>query len=68
MTQLRRLYETILGKTIDRRNFEKKMLKLGILDRLEEVKTDVTYKAPVLYRFNRVKYQELLEADFGFGF
>lgn len=68
MTQLRRLYETILGKTIDRRNFEKKMLKLGILDRLEEVKTDVTYKAPVLYRFNQAKYQELLEADFGFGF
>jgi ADP-ribose pyrophosphatase YjhB (NUDIX family) len=68
MAELRRLYETILDKTIDRRNFEKKMLKLGILERLDEVKTDVTYKAPVLYRFNLVKYQELLEADFGFGF
>jgi 8-oxo-dGTP diphosphatase len=68
MAELRRLYETILDKTIDRRNFEKKMLKLGIVDRLDEVKTDVTYKAPVLYRFNLVKYQELLETDFGFGF
>lgn len=68
MTQLRRLYETILDKPIDRRNFEKKMLKLGILDRLEEVKTDVSYKAPLLYRFNQQKYQELLNADFGFGF
>lgn len=68
MTELRRLYETILGKTIDRRNFEKKMLKLEILDRLDEVKTDVTHKAPLLYRFNQNKYQELLNADIGFGF
>jgi 8-oxo-dGTP diphosphatase len=68
MTQLRRLYETILGKTIDRRNFEKKMLKLGILDRLDELKTDVGHKAPVLYRFNLATYQELLNTDFGFGF
>ncbi|QHT69936.1 NUDIX hydrolase [Rhodocytophaga rosea] len=68
MTELRRLYETILGKTIDRRNFEKKMLKLGILDRLDEVKTDVGHKAPVLYRFNLATYDELLNADFGFGF
>ena len=68
MTQLRRLYETILDKTIDRRNFEKKMLKLGILDRLEEVKSDVAYKPPLLYQFNRAKYQELLDSDFGFGF
>jgi 8-oxo-dGTP diphosphatase len=68
MSQLRRLYETILDKTIDRRNFEKKMLKLGILDRLDEVKSDVSYKAPMLYRFNQAKYQGLLNADFGFGF
>ncbi len=68
MTELRRLYEIILDKSIDRRNFEKKMLKLGILDRLEEVKTNVSYKAPLLYKFNQAKYQELLEADFGLGF
>ena len=68
MTELRRLYETILGKSIDRRNFEKKMLKLGRLARLEEVKTNVTHKAPLLYRFSQAKYHELLNADFGFGF
>lgn len=68
MGELRRLYETILGKPIDRRNFEKKMLKLGILERLEEVKSGVTYKPPFLYKFNPIKYQELLNADFGFGF
>lgn len=68
MSELRRLYETILGKPIDRRNFEKKMLKLGILDRLDEVKSDVTHKAPLLYRFNLTRYEQLLNADFGFGF
>jgi hypothetical protein len=68
MTELHCLYETILDKSIDRRNFEKKMLKLGILDRLDEVKSDVTYKALVLYKFNQAKYQELLQTDIGFGF
>jgi ADP-ribose pyrophosphatase YjhB (NUDIX family) len=68
MTELRRLYETILGKPIDRRNFEKKMLKLGIIDRLDEVKSEVTHKAPLLYQFNLTKYNQLLAADFGFGF
>jgi ADP-ribose pyrophosphatase YjhB (NUDIX family) len=68
MTELRRLYETILGKPIDRRNFEKKILKMGIVDRLNEVKTDVAYKAPLLYRFNVAKYEQLLNEDFGFGF
>lgn len=68
MTEFRRLYETILGRPIDRGNFEKKMLKLGILDRLDEVKSGVTFKPPFLYTFNLPKYQELLNADFGFGF
>ncbi len=68
MGEVRRLYETILEKPIDRRNFEKKMLKLGILERLEEVKSGLTHKSPFLYKFNLTKYQELLNADFGFGF
>jgi ADP-ribose pyrophosphatase YjhB (NUDIX family) len=36
MPELQRLYETILDKPLDRRNFQKKMLSLGILERLKE--------------------------------
>lgn len=68
MSELRRLYETILDKSIDRRNFEKKMLKSGIVDRLDEVKTDVGHKAPLLYQFNLATYEALLNAEFVFGF
>jgi 8-oxo-dGTP diphosphatase len=68
MTELRHLYETILGKTIDRRNFGKKILKMGILDRLDEVKTDGGHKPTMLFRFNQARYQELLNSDLGFGF
>lgn len=68
MTELRSLYETILGKSIDRRNFEKKMLKQGILDRLNEQKRGVGYKSPFLYQFNSVRYHQLLDAPVEFGF
>ena len=36
MPQLQRLYEAVLGLNFDRRNFQKKMLQLGILDEIDE--------------------------------
>lgn len=61
MPQLQRLYETILDKNLDRRNFQRKILSYGILRRLEEVKTGVAHKAPYLYSFDLKKYQRALE-------
>jgi 8-oxo-dGTP diphosphatase len=52
MPDLQKLYETILGKEMDRRNFQKKILSLDILERLKERKEGVAHKAPFLYRFN----------------
>ncbi len=52
MPDLQKLYETILGRPLDRRNFQKKMLSLGILSRLVERKTGGAHKAPYLYKFN----------------
>lgn len=48
MPELQRLYETLLGKKLDRRNFQRKMLGYGILNRLEERKSGVDHKAPYL--------------------
>lgn len=61
MPELQKLYETILGKELDRRNFMRKMLAYNILDKLDEVKTGVAHKAPTLYRFNVENYRRALE-------
>ena len=51
MPELQRLYEAVLGTTLDRRNFQRKMLALGIVERLAERKRGVPHRAPQLYRF-----------------
>ena len=61
MPELQRLYETILGKELDRRNFQRKMLSYGILNKLEERKTGGAHKAPYLYEFNLENYQKALQ-------
>ena len=57
MPELQILYETILDRPLDRRNFQKKILSLGIVQRLKERKTGGTRKAPFLYRFDKKKYE-----------
>ncbi|OLY90958.1 ADP-ribose pyrophosphatase YjhB, NUDIX family [Cnuella takakiae] len=61
MPQLQKLYEIILGQTLDRRNFQRKMMDYGILHRLEERKTGVAHKAPYYYKFNKQRYKQALK-------
>lgn len=61
MPELQRLYETILAKELDRRNFQRKILSYGILNKLEERKTGGAHKAPYLYEFNLENYQKALQ-------
>ncbi|MFI5185967.1 MAG: NUDIX domain-containing protein [Chitinophagales bacterium] len=61
MPQLQKLYETILDKRLDRRNFQRKILSYNILKRLKEVKKGVAHKAPYLYRFDLRNYQNALQ-------
>jgi len=66
MKEYQVLYEKILQKKLDRANFQKKILKLGFLDRHEKHLTGGAHKAPFLYAFNRTKYQELLQKGIGY--
>ncbi len=66
MKELQHLYESILEKKLDRGNFQRKMLKLGIFIRHEKQLEGGAHKAPYLYSFDREKYQELLERGIGF--
>lgn len=49
--ELQRLHETILGYALDSRNFYKKMMASGQLERLSERRQGTPHKAPFLYRF-----------------
>ena len=66
LTQLQRMYEIILERTLDKRNFRKKVLSLDILDELDEVEQDVAHRAARLYRFDERKYRQLVKDGFNF--
>lgn len=51
MGDLQSLYETILNKKLIRAAFQRKMLSLGILERVAKKWTGGAHKAPYLYRF-----------------
>ncbi len=64
LTQLQRLYEVILESPLDKRNFRKKLLSLGILKELDEVQKGVSHRAARLYRFDKKNYQRLIRDGF----
>ncbi len=59
-SDLQNLYESVLGRSIDRRNFKKKFMALGILDELSE-KSSGLGRPATLFSFNKKKYQALKE-------
>nr|WP_321412446.1 NUDIX domain-containing protein [uncultured Carboxylicivirga sp.] len=60
MPELQKLYETILGKQLDRRNFQRKILSYNLLNRLEEKRVGVAHKSPYLFEFNLENYEKAL--------
>jgi 8-oxo-dGTP diphosphatase len=63
LTQLQLLYEAILNKKLDKRNFRKKMLSYGFLKELDEKQKGVSYRAAKLYKFDRRKYNKIFQND-----
>ena len=66
LSQIQKLYETVLGKRLDKRNFRKKILKMNLLLQLDEMQTDVAHRAARLYQFDEAKYQQLKQQGFSF--
>jgi ADP-ribose pyrophosphatase YjhB (NUDIX family) len=66
LSQLQRLYETVLESPLDKRNFRKKILGMDFLVPLDEVEKDVAHRAARLYRFDRKKYRDLQKRGFNF--
>lgn len=66
LSQLQKLYETILGQKLDKRNFRRKILKMNLLIELDERQTGVSHRAARLYQFDEQKYLQLKKTGFNF--
>jgi 8-oxo-dGTP diphosphatase len=66
LSQLQELYEQILGRELDKRNFRKKFLSFGIIEELEEREQGLPGRPARLHRFDAKAYQKLLEQGFHF--
>lgn len=67
MSELQALYETILDKKLDRRNFRRKILGWDILLHTDLRRTGGSHKAPSLYEFDRRKYDRAIREGLSSG-
>ena len=66
LRDVQRLYETAMGHEVDKRNFRKKLLEMGLLEDTRETETDVRHRAARLYRFNWKAYKQRQEEGWEF--
>ena len=59
LTQLQQLYEAILGETIDKRNFRKRINEMPFIEKTEEIDRKTSKRGAILYRFNQLAYQDV---------
>ncbi len=64
LTELQRLYEVVLGRDLDKRNFRKKVLAMDFLVDTGELERNVPRRPARLYRFDRRKYRALERGGF----
>jgi len=66
MPQLQVLYEAIYQAELDKRNFRKKILAMGVLIKLDTKDKSSSRKGAFLYRFDKKKYQKLVDGGYNF--
>lgn len=64
---LQSLYESIYQEIIDKRNFRKKLLTMDILEKLEEKDKNSSKRGAFYYKFNKEKYDQLIEQGMHFS-
>jgi ADP-ribose pyrophosphatase YjhB (NUDIX family) len=64
LPQLQSLYEAILGKPLDRRNFRKKITQMNLLRKLNEKDPKNKRRAAYLYKFDKRVYNKLITKGF----
>jgi 8-oxo-dGTP diphosphatase len=66
LLQLLELYESILGRKLEKSNFRKKILKMNLLIKTDQIQQDVSHRAAALFMFDENVYNELLKKGFVF--
>jgi len=66
MPQLQALYEAIYQEELDKRNFRKKLQAMDVLIKLDTKDKSSSRKGAFLYRFDKKKYQKLVEGGDNF--
>lgn len=66
LSELQNLYESILEKKFDKRNFRKKINSMKLLTDTGKTQKSVSHRPAKLFSFNKVKYEILKKTGFDF--
>lgn len=66
LTQLQQLYEAILRKDLDKRNFRRKILAMGVLRKLQEIDKISSKRGAALFQFDEDEYMKKIDKGFNF--
>lgn len=66
LRDLQHLYESVLERPIDKRNFRKKILSMGILRETGDRESSARHRAARLYSFDRDAYEQMTRKGFNF--
>jgi 8-oxo-dGTP diphosphatase len=61
LPEIHSLYETILSKSLDYRNFARKLASTEIVKKLNETRSIGAHRSPFLYKFDKKKYDAALK-------
>ncbi len=66
LSELQSLYEAVLNRDLDKRNFRKKIMGMKILVDVAEYQEGVAHRPAKLYQFDKEKYEEFQSEGFVF--
>ena len=66
LTHIQNLYQSILGHDLDKRNFRRKILKMNLITKLNELQEGVAHRMPQLFSFDKRTYVKLRKNGFNF--
>lgn len=58
LPELQQLYESIYETQLDKRNFRRRILSMGVLEKTDEKQKGFSKKGAYLYKFNNEKFEE----------
>lgn len=66
LTEIQQVYELVLGRPLDKRNFRRKILKFGVLQPVNGITTRENGRPAQMYQFDRGTYKNLQEKGIAF--